>query len=37
MNNLAEHTEYSPKLEEMKVALLKLQKEMNDPMLEQDK
>lgn len=33
MKNLAEQPEFAMKLEEMKVALLELQKEMNDPML----
>ena len=37
MNNLADQPEYAVKLEEMKVALLELQKEMNDPMLEEKK
>ena len=31
--DLAENQEYSTKLKEMKTALLKLQKQMNDPML----
>ncbi|MEN8193216.1 MAG: sulfatase-like hydrolase/transferase, partial [Bacteroidota bacterium] len=34
INNLAEKSEYSSKLEEMKSSLVLLQKEMNDPMLE---
>jgi hypothetical protein len=32
----AEQPEYAVKLKEMKAALLKLQIEMNDPMLKQD-
>jgi arylsulfatase A-like enzyme len=33
MNDLAERTEYAPKLKELKTALLELQKEMSDPMV----
>jgi len=34
VNDLAEKSEYSSKLEELKTALVELQKEMNDPMLQ---